>query len=115
MIPPRIVEDIAIERCRQADKHAADEAAELDAFVMLAVIMEELGEATQAALDIRAAAAGGASEAQVRDMLDQFRRELVETAASCVKAIAKYDDATLVLHYPPPASPASEAAEENPS
>lgn len=115
MIPHAIIEDLCAERLRQAQKFPADEIADMDVFLMLAVLGEEVGEAAQAALDIRHAAMNGVAPATLVDMGCKLRAELVQIAAVAVKMIAKFDDDTLIIDLPATRAPAGPDAEGNAS
>ncbi len=94
-----IVREILAERARQATLHPADEAGELDCFVMLAALTEEVGEANQAALKMREALmTNGADHLVLIDRDLSFRAELVQVAAVAFKMLEAHSQDRLIIH-----------------
>ena len=92
----RIRRDIEAERARQRQLHP--ETGDHDLFVMLSVIGEEMGKCHRAALEHLSAARKSDALAQ-RETALHLRVELVQLAATAVKALALFDRGLLAVHH----------------
>lgn len=111
----KIFAEIETERTRQIAKHPEGHSHCI--FLMLAIIGEEKGECDRAALDYLQAIQAGRGTAAKNHSIE-FRKELVQLAATAVKALELYDTKRIAIYadqVSPEPAPSDDPAPQPPA